>query len=90
MTVKEIYPAMRLCFRALVFVSVAFLSSCDEDITEERDPCDFVRSIDEVLLDSNGSTFQESFLNFPSREGFMISGTTGFVTSLSVMKQPVL
>ncbi|QLH31466.1 MAG: hypothetical protein HWD62_02580 [Cyclobacteriaceae bacterium] len=48
MTVKEIYPAMRLCFRALVFVSVAFLSSCDEDITEERDPCDFVRSVDEV------------------------------------------
>lgn len=64
MTVKEIYPAMRLCFRALVFVSVAFLSSCDEDITEERDPCDFVRSVDEVLLDSNGSTFQESFFKF--------------------------
>lgn len=64
MTVKEIYPAMRLCFRTLVFVSVAFLSSCDEDITEERDPCDFVRSIDEVSLDTSTSSCHECFFKF--------------------------
>ena len=67
MTVKEIYPAMRLCFRALVFVSVAFLSSCNEDMPEERDPCDFVRSVDEVSLDTSTSACQECFFKFSFR-----------------------
>lgn len=59
---------LRFCFNTLIFVLVAFLSSCDEDIPEERDPCDFVRSIDEVSLDTSTSACQECFFKFSFRE----------------------
>ena len=60
---KRVVSIFRLCFNALIFVLITFLSSCDEDITEERDPCDFIRSVDEVSLDVS-TACNECFFKF--------------------------
>ena len=60
---KRVLSIFRLCFNALIFVLITFLSSCDEDITEERDPCDFIRSVDEVSLDVS-TACNECFFKF--------------------------
>lgn len=60
----KILSTFRFCFNSLFFTSMAFVSSCDEDISTVRDPCDFIRSVDEVLLDPNGSTFRECYFKF--------------------------
>ncbi len=60
---KRTLSILRFCFNAIIFVLVAFFSSCDEDITEKRDPCDFVRSVDEVALDTS-TACNECFFKF--------------------------
>jgi len=61
---KKATQIIRFGIQAFIFSSLALLASCSEDIPEVRDPCDFIRSIDEISLDSNGSNFQECFFKF--------------------------
>lgn len=58
-----IHPRIRLDVQTLVFYSLVLLASCNDDILEERDPCDFVRSTDEVSLDTS-TACQDCFLKF--------------------------
>lgn len=60
---KRVLSIFRLCFNALIFVLITFLSSCDEDTLEVRDPCDFIRSINEVSLDIS-TACNECFFKF--------------------------
>lgn len=55
---------VRFSFRASLFVLIAIVSSCDEDIPELRDPCDFARSNTEISLDTSTSTCSECFFKF--------------------------
>ena len=61
---KQTFSILRFCCNPLIFVLIAFLSSCDEDTPEVRDPCDFVRSVDEVTLDTSTSSCNECFFKF--------------------------
>ena len=60
---KKVLSIFRFCFNALIFVLITFLSSCDEDTLEVRDPCDFIRSINEVSLDIS-TACNECFFKF--------------------------
>lgn len=48
---NEADKGTRVSVHALIFSMFAFLTSCNKDVLEVRDPCDFVRSVDEVSLD---------------------------------------
>jgi len=61
---KEIVSKTHLFFSAIFVFFLVSLVSCTDDLSEVRDPCDFIRSVDEVLIDPNGSTFRESFFKF--------------------------
>lgn len=54
---------IRLSAQMLIFSLLAFLASCNEDVPEVRDPCDFVRSVDEVSLDIS-TACNECFFKF--------------------------
>lgn len=58
---------LRFVFNAILFVLIASFSSCNEDMPEVRDPCDFIISIEEVSLDASTSTCQECFFKFSFR-----------------------
>ena len=60
---KKTLSTLRFCFSAIIFNSIALISSCNEDIPEVRDPCDFVRSVDEVPLDIS-TACNECFFKF--------------------------
>lgn len=59
----QILSQVRFCFNAIVFVLITIFSSCDEETPEVRDPCDFVRSVDEVALDTS-TACNECFFKF--------------------------
>ncbi|MBX2899079.1 MAG: hypothetical protein KF775_05500 [Cyclobacteriaceae bacterium] len=60
---KKATQVIRLSFQILIFSSLVLLTSCNEDIPEVRDPCDFVRSVDEVSLDTS-TACNECFFKF--------------------------
>ncbi|MBX2894401.1 MAG: hypothetical protein KF763_03100 [Cyclobacteriaceae bacterium] len=54
---------IRLSAQIFIFSSLAFLTSCNEDMPEVRDPCDFIRSVDEASLDIS-TACNECFFKF--------------------------
>lgn len=64
---KNVTQIARLIVQMVIFSSLALLVSCGEDIPEVRDPCDFVRSINEVSLDTSTSTCGDCFFKFSFR-----------------------
>jgi len=61
---RQTLSTLRFGFNAILFVLVASFSSCDEGMPEVRDLCDFIRSINEVSLDTSTSTCNECFFRF--------------------------
>lgn len=57
------HPIIRLAVHLLIFYSITLLASCNQDVPEGRDPCDFVRSTEEVSLDTS-TACQECFFKF--------------------------
>lgn len=47
----QVFSPFRIGFNAIVFVLIAFSSSCNEDNPVVRDPCDFIISTEEASLD---------------------------------------
>ncbi|HNR73884.1 MAG: hypothetical protein UZ12_BCD005001062 [Bacteroidetes bacterium OLB12] len=60
---KKATQIARLILQALILSSMILLTSCNEDIPEVRDPCDFIRSVDEVSLDIS-TACNECFFKF--------------------------
>lgn len=50
---KNAVEIVKFSFRISIFPLLAFLASCNEDVPEARDPCDFIRSSNEVSLDTS-------------------------------------
>lgn len=67
MSKRRAIAAMQFYFHSFLFVLVASFSSCSEDIPEMRDPCDFVRSVDEVSL-STSTNCKSCFFKFSFRK----------------------
>lgn len=63
---KQTTLHVRLTFQIIIFCSLAILISCDKEAPEFRDPCDFVRSVDEVPLDVS-TACHECFFKFSFR-----------------------
>lgn len=55
---------IRLKAQVLIFSSLAFFASCNEDMPTVRDPCDFIQSNNEISPDTSTSTCNECFFRF--------------------------
>ncbi|MBX2894398.1 MAG: hypothetical protein KF763_03085 [Cyclobacteriaceae bacterium] len=60
---KKVTQIARLILQMLTLSSMALLASCNEDVPDVRDPCDFIRSVDEVSLDIS-TACHECFFKF--------------------------